>query len=523
MAVTSLRQSLILLGGFELHEETSAAEMVDRLLAMLNQYLISHQHLQLDRTFKVYIKILSSSHSSQKKLTKTTVKKLINMKKVRRFHVGGRRDNSSFSQLWAIDVPALETDNLTSNFKNKCLLTCAILGKLQNEFFMGLNKKFSIVRYVNSTSAIKKKYAGKLLLEELETLIRAEHLQDTGPYEVTSTLTKLSSAWSSQFFIFEGVAQSKSKLAYMYPPSYNDSLMPIFLYKIYNSGHVVFIQNINSYFKHNGKVCFECKRTFKGSRYRHFCKAKKSCFVCHRFIRSSTTYFHSKLEREFCDSTLVPQIASICLLCNCKIFSQSCFRAHKVLCYSRGFFGWFCDTCQTFTYHSNNLCSADIKKAHICGNFRPCRYCFLPNDPHHLCNLKREKPDGFHNRLGFFNLQLTLSNDLILAVIYREEAVRGNFSKHVFFHKNFKSSDTVDRDHFVFNYFDSTKIDSKYQSYKEKVHKKPTFDFSSNLEKIKNKEDSIEKNLLLHFLQPSNLHTTYITMDHDFQIMVICS
>lgn len=58
----------MILGGFELHEDTSATEMVDRLLAMLNQYLISHKHLQLDRSFKVYIKILSSGHSAQKSL-----------------------------------------------------------------------------------------------------------------------------------------------------------------------------------------------------------------------------------------------------------------------------------------------------------------------------------------------------------------------------------------------------------------------------------------------------------------------
>ena len=190
------------------------------------------------------------------------------------------------------------------------------------------------------------------------------------------------------------------------------------------------------------------------------------------------------------------------------------------MCYSKGFFGWFCDSCQTFTYHSHNLCSADIKKAHVCGNFRPCRYCFLPNDENHLCTLKREKPDGFHNRLAFFNFQFTLNNDLILAVIYREEAKRGNFTKHVIFHKNFQSRDIEERDDFIFNYFEHTKINSKHQSYKEKVHKKPSFDFTSNLEKIKNEEDSIEKNLLLHFLQPGNLNTTYISMDVEFQILV---
>ena len=65
-------------GGFELHNDTSASEVVDRLLAMLNQYLISHQKLQLDQSFKVYLKVLSSDHSVQKKLTRTAQKKKTN-------------------------------------------------------------------------------------------------------------------------------------------------------------------------------------------------------------------------------------------------------------------------------------------------------------------------------------------------------------------------------------------------------------------------------------------------------------
>ena len=68
---------------------------------MLNQYLISHQKLQLDQSFKVYLKVLSSDHSAQKKLTKViTKKKKINT----RNYVGGNRDEQIFPKLWGIDV-----------------------------------------------------------------------------------------------------------------------------------------------------------------------------------------------------------------------------------------------------------------------------------------------------------------------------------------------------------------------------------------------------------------------------------
>ena len=71
-----------------------------------------------------------------------------------------------------------------------------------------------------------------------------------------------------------------------------------------------------------------------------------------------------------------------------------------------------------------------------------------------------------------------------------------------------------------FNYFENTTINSKYQCYKEKLQRKVSFDFSSNIEKLKAEEESIEKNVLLHLLQPTNINTSYVTMDEDFQILV---
>ena len=264
--------------------------------------------------------------------------------------------------MWGIDVPASELDSLTENFKNKCLLTCALLGKLQNEYFEGSNKKFLALQYLNSKTGAKKKVACKLLFEEMSILIEKEELPQMGPYELASTLAKLTVSWNCQFFIFEGVSSSKSKLKLMVPPVYCDSLAPIYLYKIFGSNHIVFIQNINSYFKQNGKICFACNRTFKSSKYQHFCQSKKSCFVCHRFIKTQSTYVNIKIEGNFCDSLLVPQITQICNLCNCRISSQSCVKAHRRLCNSRGFFGWFCETCETFTYHSGSLRSDNLKK-----------------------------------------------------------------------------------------------------------------------------------------------------------------
>jgi hypothetical protein len=199
---------------------------------------------------------------------------------------------------------------------------------------------------------------------------------------------------------------------------------------------------------------------------------------------------------------------------------MSCFKAHKLLCNSKGFFGWFCDNCRSFTYHSNKLTSADIKKNHICGDYKPCRNCFLPRTPDHLCPLKKVGTDGFHNRLVFFNFQFSSQNELILATILRETNIRGLFDRSTFFHSNFECSDLQEPNFCRFDYFKSTKINVKYQKIIETTKKDPSFDFNSNINKIFEETNTIEKATLLYFLQKTNVNTTFITMDHQYTNMV---
>ena len=47
-------------GPFDIQD--NSVQLVDRILAMLYIYLTSHQSLQLDKSFKVYLKILSIPH-----------------------------------------------------------------------------------------------------------------------------------------------------------------------------------------------------------------------------------------------------------------------------------------------------------------------------------------------------------------------------------------------------------------------------------------------------------------------------
>ena len=110
--------------------------MVERILNMLSQYLISNQTLKLNNTFKLYLKILSidsmkfRNYNRTKKNKKRNANFYINRKKT----VGARiKATKKFNYFWALDVPnsfpkAPENDI----FKDKCILTSVIIGLLQH-------------------------------------------------------------------------------------------------------------------------------------------------------------------------------------------------------------------------------------------------------------------------------------------------------------------------------------------------------------------------------------------------------
>ena len=60
-------------GGFDMQE--NSIEMVQRILQMLEQFLISNQTLRLDESFKVYLKVLSVEHMHFKNKQKPRIHK----------------------------------------------------------------------------------------------------------------------------------------------------------------------------------------------------------------------------------------------------------------------------------------------------------------------------------------------------------------------------------------------------------------------------------------------------------------
>lgn len=492
-------------GGFLLNDETSPTEMVDRLLSLLNQYLISNKSLHLNKTFKVYLKILSAEHSKLKTIQRKKIKK------VTKTVVGCSTEH--LKAFWAIDVPYIEF------MQNCCLLLTTVLAVTQHTFFEtnGQDKKFKYMELILSTNKAKFRYARNLLVDSVNEIFENTLIQpQTDPYDLLETIKILSQYFNCQFFIFESSPYLHRKLFLRYPKNFDCSKKPIFLYKPHQSNHVVFIRNLTSFFKFNGKTCLVCKKTFKSVQYPHFCKENNNCcFVCHRHFQKPTTYINSYLEKYFCDSKINKSIKKKCHLCNVLLESQSCANAHKRLCNSKGFFGYFCDECKRFTYSSFSTTSADLKESHVCSQ-RTCKICFKMSQPGHLCKLLLEKYPNYHSHLAFIHIE-AFENEIYIASFLIENSKTKTFENIMITDPLIKPYMSFTPEHLTFDYYGSLLKNSK---------KKPQKDSQERLQIMKNIEampDSFQKSFLKILIKERAEDMTIIISDEENEGMVSCN
>ena len=529
-------------GGFDIQEDSQ--QMVERVLTMLEQFLVSNQTLKLDQTFQVYLKVLSVKHM----VHKMTVKPSGNKKRTKEYykkkkHYGARRKPTKlYNYFWALDVPnSFQSEPTPNIFENKCLLTATILGILQNDYFKSkrVDKRFLHVQNINSVNSTKKNRAGKILLQELNKLYLLTHLPKSGPYELEETTKSLHQSYKCQFFIFDGIDNS-NKIIYMYPEEYEDNLIPIYLYQPNNDKkHVVFIRNLNSYFKANRRLCFGCKRIFMSHNYRHLCPKRKCCFSCRRFFQSKTTYIHEKLLQDFCDKNVTEENEFTCDLCNVTCYSRHCFKGHKKMCNGKGTFGFKCLTCNKFTYRGGNQNGNDVKLKHKCNEQKKCIFCHETQEENHLCKLTKEVLRQFNTKLAFIGMEhvdnssencvqcmilrkgtelfcdkhqykSVNSDEPLLVTIYYEENKKGSFSKYEI--NNIEHPPKTTKLENILSFYYSE--DELSNSSTKKNKKNYTQDFMTNWEKLQLKETILISDLLLQLIM-SWRDTTFICQDED--------
>jgi len=449
--------------------------------------------------------------------TKNSFRKKVK-RKFGRLHVGSRKRSNLNQFYWALDVPQA-TQN--SFFKDKCLLICTLYGLFQNQFFSSnkCDNTFTYLQNVNSVFTKKQTHARNILTRELSKLFEVTKLQTIGPYQLQVTCKILSETYKCQFFIFSNTT-TKHKLHFMYPENYDDSLKPIYLYQNFdNPHHLIFIKNINSYFKANYLVCFECKKSFKTHTYKHLCKKRPSCFACRRFFQNDSTYIHEKLKNNFCDKLVSSEPTLLCEICNCTLYSKHCLKGHRTFCNGiKGHFGFKClKGCNRFIYASKNQTSSSIKENHECGTDVKCKFCFKTREPNHLCKLKPTRILNYHSRLAFFNLEfLDLEEPIpIFALFYVEEDIRGTFKKHLIADEILSLN--ILPESFNYQYFLPNQGQNFNNATKRKA--KVTQDFVEAIASLKYSENfNFNKQLALFFLSSPN--TTFICQDKEGSTMV---
>jgi len=359
------------LGGFDLALDSSV--MVDRLLSMLNQVLISNQNLTMDNTFKVYINVLSIEHMRYKQSNGTKRK---NAARIKPKHYGSRTNNASFSKhqkFWTIDIPQTFTPAIEV-FKDKCLLLGVIFGYLQHcQFENTRDRRFEYAQRITNKDSKRQKIALKHLEAELSELNKNLKLTELDNSDFNAIAPKLSDYYKCQIFIFTG-KEGCSKISTMYPKIYDDSLKPIFLYQpVEDESHVIFIRYVTAYFRSNLTVCIACQKKFKSINYKHLCNKKATCFSCRRFFKSDKTYLNSYLLKNFfCNGVVQNMPYLICHNCNLNIYSPHCLEGHRKICSK----GWKCLKCSKYTYASGDYLKTqkDIEQNHVCG-LKVCSFC----------------------------------------------------------------------------------------------------------------------------------------------------
>jgi hypothetical protein len=538
-------------------------------MEILQQFLISDKNvnLELHNSLKGDVNVLSIPHMRFKE--RNPRRKQINKRK-KKIHYGSFEFTKNKFP-WAIDIPNGYKNDPTI-FKNKCLIVSVILGSLQNQYYKSNRKdrRFMYAQNINSLIESKRVHAGNILKKELINLYKDLDLATNEDIDCSSLIQKLSEHFKCQIFIFDGINNS-SKLKFLYPPTYDHELQPIYLFEPFNQpNHVMFIKCLSSYFRANVKVCFICMKTYKTYNYKHRCSFNLSCFACRCIFSNENTYSHEKLETNFCDGRITKEKSTQCKICNVTLYSEKCKKGHKLLCNGVGNFGWKCTLCNKFTYRQGAYNSKKIAENHQCGTLI-CPFCkqFFNNTEEHLCKLRKETVPNKWPNLAFLGVEfLTFSssncsncfevkqnfkisqnlnwkelyehsnfsnlncdyheieNELALdsleanlLIIYKENVnIRGQFDKHILTNLNY--ADCYEDNILNFNYVDNERC---LPTNRKNTKKKKTQDLITNLKQLEQENDElsvINKFLKLICLRSDWQHTTFLVQDQESQILV---
>ena len=129
-----------------------------------------------------------------------------------------------------------------------------------------------------------------------------------------------------------------------------------------------------------------------------------------------------------------------------------------------------------------------------------------------------------HNRLCFFNIifEMDDSSEPLLALFYREEHERGNFTKYCFLNDGpFTYTEDIVKNYIYFNYFPDILNDTNtnFERLNRRKRKKSTEDFRRNSAKLN--EYQLRTKILSFILDQNYRHTTFICNSASTQKVLV--
>ena len=412
--------------------------LVNHIMASLNRFLNSNKQVQLDDTFEIYFKVLSSDS--------------INYPRHRRKIVPLRQligNGTGFKALLfggLIDVPKT-FPNKKHSLENMCLLSTVIFNtlKFQNPI------KYKIIKemcYAGKPNKILNK-AGQLLYEEIQKFCTAVQIPMEGPHDYYTVIPLLSEFYKIQIHLIESMENMRKVSKISSPEIHDLERHRVYLFQN-EPGHVVVIDNLKQFFTVNKRrICFDCSQfsQFAFKTITHRCHARINCDKCLGCFETKDTIKQQTRDEgqeitTFCDSKLKPELGLSCKKCSFTFTTIKCYSNHKASCDSNKL-RIKCKKCDVY-YLNNSKETYNIAQAkHVCGVWpKRCDICKQINsEAFHICKIRKENEHLTWPNLGFINMKFieNCSGNCQNCYLLKEDFMKTNqiTFKELFAHKEF--------------------------------------------------------------------------------------
>jgi len=395
-------------GGYSLADESD--KLVDRLMQILYNFLISNENLTVNNGFKIFVDVYSKEHAKAKK----------NIYK-------GRRGQSleEKKRFWSLDFQLV--NSLETFLLDKCLLIAITLGFLQNCYLenswvesnarIGIkrrkkssDKRYTYAQEIYLKNVYKQKNAIDVVKKEVKVFLESLKERSILEYWDLDIIAPVANElFDCQLVVFSGL---NYEIKFMYPKIYDESLRPIYLFEqnesSSNTQHLIFIRHLKAFFRSvKKKSCFYCKKVFRSFNIEHRCSVRKTCLACRRFFTKSNVVPSKFHIQDYCsgDQTL-GEFLEECKVCQLKLLNESCATRHRKICGKNGFLGFKCKKCNKYFSRNKQFQNiAQFQMKHTCGQ-KLCSTCkTYIFDTNHLCHLRKTIFTEDSRQLAFLTME----------------------------------------------------------------------------------------------------------------------